>query len=161
MFFRTIDKFFVQIKYLISFVTFIFIAMASLLFIYWLLYCAKITLPDPFVSFMWATIEFVSFGFKNTKAYAEITDILPALASGVFIIFTYLANCIMLFLDNNHQRFQNSVKVYKKNIEQKINRELHDSFINDLKKTSYMLVKIKVDVIGNFFIQPCSLFFNI
>lgn len=146
MFFRAIDKFFVQLKYLISIIIFILIAMASLLFVYWLLYSAKIVLPDFVEGFMWAIIDFFAQGVKGSKLYDEITPILPVLASGVFIILTYVCNCLMVFLENNHIRFQNCVQNYKQKLERTINKELHDSFIEDLKKNAYMLVKIKLDI---------------
>ena len=146
MFFRAIDKFFVQLKYLISIINFVLIAMASLLFVYWLLFSAKIVLPDFIVSFLWAVIDFFAQGIKNSNLYTEITPILPVLASGVFVVLTYLCNCLMLFLENNHIRFQNCVQTYKHNLEKTINQQLHDSFVEDLKKNEYLLVKVKIDI---------------
>ncbi|MBS4760657.1 MAG: hypothetical protein KHX03_08185 [Clostridium sp.] len=146
MFFRVIDKFFEQLKYAISLIIFVLIGMASLLFIYWLLFSAKIQLPDFINTFVWAVIDFFAQSFKGTKMYTDIVPILPVLASGVFIILTYICNCLMVFLENNHLKFQSCVQTYKHNLEKTINKQLHDSFINDLKKTTYMLVKIKVDI---------------
>ena len=146
MFFRVIDRFFVQLKYLISIIIFILIAMASLLFVYWLIFSAKLVLPDFIDKFMWAIIDFWAQSIKGTELYGEIIPILPVLASGIFIILTYICNCLMVFLENNHIKFQNCVQAYKHNLERTINEELHNSFISDLKKTAYMLVKIKIDI---------------
>lgn len=144
MLFKAIDKFFHEIKYVLSIVTFFLIAMASLFFIYWLLFSAKLVLPGWLNVFVWGVIDFWAQGFKNTPLYKEITAILPVLTSGVFIILTYFVNCLMLFIENNHKRFTVCVENYKTTLAKTINQELHNDFIAELKKTTFMMLKIKV-----------------
>ena len=146
MFFRLIDKFFDKIKYLLIIITFILILLASYMFIYWLLFSAKVPLPEWLSVFSWGVIDMCAFGFKNTPLYKEIIPILPVLASGVFIIATYLINCLYSFLESNHRKYQACVENYKEHLASNINKELHNDFIKDLKRTAYMLVKIKIVV---------------
>ena len=58
MLFKAIDKFFDKIKYLLSLIIFVLIAMATLFFIYWLLFSAKIAMPEWFNRFAWSNIDF-------------------------------------------------------------------------------------------------------
>lgn len=146
MFFKSIDKCFDQFKSVISVIIFTLIALASLFFIYWLVFSAKVIMPDWLNTFIWAVIDFFAQSFKGTPLYKDIIQILPVLASGVFIILTYFANCVLLFLENNHRRFQNSVVNYKINLEKTINEELQKDFKNELMKTNFMVVKIKIAV---------------
>lgn len=143
-FYRLIDKFFEQLKYLTSLVIFVLISLSVLLFIYWLVFSAKIVMPDWFNIFIWSIIDFCAAGIKGTQLYNNIIPILPVLASGVFVIITYFANCFMAFLDNNHERFDAHVENYKQNLAKNINDELHKEFVNNLKKTNYMLIKLKI-----------------
>lgn len=143
-FYRVIDKFFEQLKYITSLVIFVLISLSVLLFIYWLVFSAKVVMPDWFNIFVWAIIDFWAKGIKGTPLYNDIIPVLPVLASGIFVIITYFANCFMVFLDNNHQRFDASVENYKQNLAKNINDELHREFINNLKKTNYMLIKLKI-----------------
>ena len=69
---------------------------------------------------------------------------LPVLVSGVFVVITYFLNCFVVFLENNHERLNKKVEDYKHKIAKKINEELHHDFINELKKNSHMLLKIKI-----------------
>lgn len=146
MFFKSIDKFFDQFKSVISVIIFTLIALASLFFIYWLVFSANVIMPDWLNNFIWAIIDFFAQNFKGTPLYKDIIPVLPVLTSGVFIILTYFANCALLFLENNHKRFQNTVVNYRINLEKTINEELQKDFKNELKKTSFMVVKIKVAV---------------
>lgn len=147
MFFRALDKFFIQIKQFLSIVAFAFIALATFYFIYWLIVSAKIMLPDWLNNFAWSIIDFIAFAIKGKPAYESNIPVLPVYTSGVFILLTYLTNCLMDFLDNNHRHFKNYVNVYKSNIEKQINVKLHDDFLKELKKVSYMGIKMKVDVV--------------
>lgn len=147
MFFRALDKFFIQIKQFLSIVAFVFIALATFYFIYWLIVSAKIVLPDWLNSFAWSIIDFLAFAIKGKPAYQSNIPVLPVYTSGVFILLTYLTNCLMDFLDNNHRQFKNYVNVYKSNIEKQINVKLHDDFLKELKKVSYMGIKMRVDVV--------------
>lgn len=147
MFFRALDKFFIQIKQFLSIVAFVFIALATFYFIYWLIVSAKIMLPDWLNSFAWSVIDFLAFAIKGTPTYQSNIPVLPVYTSGVFILLTYLTNCLMDLLDNNHRQFKNYVNVYKSNIEKQINVKLHDDFLKELKKVSYMGIKMRVDVV--------------
>ena len=147
MFFRAIDKFFFQIKNFITIITFVLIGFSCLFFVYWLLFSANLKMPDIFNAFIWSIIDFFAQSFKNTPLYNEILPLLPVLTCGIFILLTYLANCLMVFLENNHRLFKNCVQNYKTNLEKTINTELHNDFINELKRTSYMLIKINIAVI--------------
>lgn len=145
MFFRAIDKFFYQLKQFLSVLIFLLIALATLFFVYWLIFSAKIPLPEWLNSFMWSIIDFFAMSFKSTPLYNELLPALPVYTCGIFIIMTYIANCIMVFLENNHTAFKNSVNNYKINLEKTINRELHKDFIKELKRTTFMLSKIKIE----------------
>ena len=141
---RFIDKFFEEIKYMITLIVFFNISMAVLLFIYWLVFSAKLTLPYWLELFVWNMIDFWAQGIKDTPMYQEITPILPVLISGVFVILTYFLNCLIVFLESNHEKFNKKVDDYKQHLAKKINEELHHDFINELKKNNYMLLKIKI-----------------
>ena len=145
MFFRAIDKLFYQLKQFLSLLIFVLIGLAMLFFIYWLLFSAKIPLPDWLNWFMWSIIDFFAMSFKSTPMYKQLVPALPVYTCGVFIILTYIANCIMIFLENNHTAFKNSVNSYKVNLEKTINRELHNDFIKELNRTSFMLAKIRIE----------------
>lgn len=146
MFFKAIDKFFDEIRNVISAIIFAFIAMSILLFIYWIFYVAKLTMPVWLNSFVWGIIDFLTQWHGDRKSLSEITDILPVLASVFFGFLTYLANCLLLFLEDHHKKYKESVENYKLQLEKTINRELHKDFLKELKKTSFMLVKIKIVV---------------
>lgn len=120
--------------------------MSALLFIYWLAFSAKIEMPAWINTFIWTVIDVFAQGLKPTPFYKDITPVLPVLTSGVFIIITYFANCIMLLLENNHKRFLNCVDNYKAGLEKTVNEELHKDFLEGLKKIQFLLVKIKIVV---------------
>lgn len=147
MFFRALDKFFIQIKQFLSALAFIFIALATFYFLYWLIVSAKIELSNGINVFAWAIIDFFAFPIKSTPAYESNIPVLPVYTSGVFILLTYLDNCLMALLDNNHRQFKNYVSTYKSNIEKQINTKLHDDFLKELKKNCLMGIKMKVEVI--------------
>lgn len=146
MHFKSIDKFFDEIKNVISIIIFVFIAMAILMFFYWFAYCGKVVMPDWLNNFVWNVINFFAQGYKDTPAYKDNLEILPVLTSVIFGVLTYLANCLLVFLENNHKKYKQSVIDYKKNLEKTINNELHKDFVKELKRTSFMLVKIKIVV---------------
>ena len=141
---KFLDKFFEEIKYMITLVVFFNIAMAVLFFIYWLVFCARLTVPYWLELFIWNVIDFWAQGIKHTPLYNEITTILPVLVSGIFVVITYILNCFIVFLEGNHERLNKKVDDYKRKIEKKINEELHHDFIKELKKNNYMLLKIKI-----------------
>ena len=141
---KFLDKFFEEIKYMITIVVFFNIAMAVLFFIYWLVFCARLTVPYWLELFIWNVIDFWAQGIKHTPLYNEITTILPVLVSGIFVVITYILNCFIVFLEGNHERLNKKVDDYKRKIEKKINEELHHDFIKELKKNNYMLLKIKI-----------------
>lgn len=147
MFFRVLDKFFTQIKQFLSFIAFIFIAFATFYFIYWLIVSAKIMLPDGLNSFAWSVIDFFAFAIKGTPIYQNNIEVLPVYASGLFILLTYLTNCLIDLFERNHLNFKNYVNTYKLNIEKEINVKLHNDFLKELKKVNFMAIKMKVDVI--------------
>ncbi len=147
MFLRVIDKFFYQLRQILSIIVFILIGFSCLFFIYWLVFNAKVQMPDFLNTFVWSIIDFFAMSIKNKPLYKELIPVLPIATCGIFILLTYIANCIMVILENNHRFFQNCVDSYKDNLAKTINTELHNDFINELKRTSYMLVKISVTVI--------------
>ena len=147
MFLRVIDKFFYQLRQMLSVIIFILIGFSCLFFIYWLVFNAKVQMPDFINNFVWAIIDFFAMSIKTKPMYKELIPVLPIIACGIFILMTYIANCIMVILENNHRFFQNCIDTYKDNLAKTINTELHNDFINELKRTSYMLVKISVSVI--------------
>lgn len=146
MIFRVLDKFFTQIKQVITLITFVFICMSIFLFIYWLLMHARISMPEAINIFVWSVIDFFAQSFKSTPMYKDLIPILPVCACGVFIALTYLCNVIISFLEMNHKRFLNCVEDYKKDLEDTINKKLHNDFLNSLRKTTFMMIKIKVVV---------------
>lgn len=146
MFFRVIDKFFIQIKQFLSVVSFIFIALATFYFIYWLVISAKIILPDGLNAFVWAIIDFFAVSIKGTKVYQNNLAVLPVYVSGIFILLTYLTNCLIDFMDKNHNLFKNYINVYKENIEKEINVKLHKDFLKELKRLNFMAIKMNIDV---------------
>lgn len=141
---RFIDNFFEEIKYMVTLVVFFCIAMAVLFFIYWLVFSARLTMPYWLELFVWNVIDFWAQGIKGTPLYREIVPILPVLVCGIFVVITYFLNCFIVFLESNHKLLNQKVEDYKQNIAKKINEELHHDFINELKKNSHMLLKIKI-----------------
>ena len=146
MFFKTIDKFFDEIKKILSAIILAFIAMAIFMFIYWILYLAKINLPDGLNNFAWGTIDFFFQWYKSSKQYEQVIDIMPALCSVLFGAVTYFLNCTLVYLENNHKKFQKTMNDYRLKLEKDINTQLHKDFLDELKKSSYMLVKISIEV---------------
>lgn len=144
MFFKSFDKIFDDIKHIISIVSFVFISMAILMLLYWFAFCAKLSMPSWLNSFVWAVIDFFAQSFKNTPSYRENIEILPVLTSVIFGVLTYIANCLLVFFDNYQKSYRKSVDNYKEKLAKTINKELHKDFVNELKKNTYMLVKIKV-----------------
>ena len=141
---KYLDNFFEEIKYMITLIVFFNIAMAVLFFIYWLVFSARLTMPYWLELFIWNVIDFFAQSIKGTPLYKEIIPVLPVLVSGVFVVVTYFLNCFVVFLENNHERLNKKVEDYKHKIAKKINEELHHDFINELKKNSHMLLKIKI-----------------
>ena len=141
---RFLDNFFEEIKYMVTLVVFFCIAMAVLFFIYWLVFSARLTMPYWLELFVWNVIDFWAQGIKGTPLYREIVPILPVLVCGIFVVITYFLNCFIVFLESNHKLLNQKVEDYKQNIAKKINEELHHDFINELKKNSHMLLKIKI-----------------
>ena len=147
MAFKSLDKIFSELKKILSVIALSFIAMSLFMFIYWLLYSAKMDLPDWLNSFAWTVIDFFAKGLKTTKSYSEIVDILPVLCSVIFGVLTYIVNCLNLFTENMHEKYKKSVIDYRTKLENKINSDLHKDFLKDLKKSSFMLIKLKIEVI--------------
>lgn len=144
MFFKSLDKFFEELKTVISVIIFVLIAMAILMFFYWFAYCGKVIMPDWLNSFVWSVINFFAQSYKDTPVYKDNIEILPVLTSVIFGFLTYLANCLLVFLENNHKKYKQSVENYKENLAKTINQELHKDFLHELRRTSFMLVKIKI-----------------
>lgn len=141
---KFVDNFFEEIRYMITLIVFFNISMSLLFFIYWLIFSAKLSVPYWLELFIWNMIDFFAQGIKGTPLYTEITPILPVLVSGVFVVITYFLNCFIVFLETNHEMFNKKVDDYKHQIAKKINDELHNDFLKELKKNSYMLLKIKI-----------------
>ena len=71
---------------------------------------------------------------------------MPALCSVLFGAVTYFLNCTLVYLENNHKKFQKTMNNYRLKLEKDINTQLHKDFLDELKKNSYMLVKISIEV---------------
>ena len=147
MFFKAIDKFFYQLRQLLSVVIFILIALSCIYFIYWLIFNANVKLPDFLTAVLWSVIDFFAMSIKHKPLYNDMLPVLPIMTCGIFILLTYIANCLMILLENNHRFFRNCVDAYKDNLAKTINAELHNDFINELKRTAYMLVKIRISAV--------------
>ncbi len=146
MFFKLIDKFFDEIKKILSIVSFVLIALSVLLFVYWFLFAFKFSFPQWLNSFVWGVIDVFSWWYKPNKQHNEIIGILPVLCSIVCGVLAYIVNCTIVAMENNHKKFRESVTNYRKNLENKINTQLHNSFLDELKANSLMLVKIRINV---------------
>ncbi len=144
---KFVDNFFDEIKYTVSLITFFNIAMAILFFIYWLVFSARLTMPEWLELYIWNIINFFAFAIKDTPLYDEIIQILPVLVSGIFVVITYFFNCFVVFLESNHEKFNKKVENYNRDVTKKVNEELQRDFIAELKKNNYMLVKIKIAAI--------------
>ena len=77
MFFKLIDKFFDEIKKILSIVSFVLIALSVLLFVYWFLFAFKFSFPQWLNSFVWGVIDVFSWWYKPNKQHNEIIGILP------------------------------------------------------------------------------------
>lgn len=144
MYFKNIDKFFNVLKQLISIISFVFIALASYFFIYWLLYNGNVPLPDAFTTCSWQIIDAFTFGLKRLPIYSELLPVLPVLVSVIFIVVTYILNCLIEIIESNRIFVKKQIDNKRIKLEKKINTELHKDFLNELKLYKFMLVKMKV-----------------
>lgn len=147
MFYKLYDKFLDKIKYLLSFITFIFIALATYFFIYWLLFSANLTLSSSLETFSWAIIDFVSLPIKHTKVYTEMAPVLPVLTCGAFILFTYVINSIIDLLESYGKVLKDYSYKSRVELEKKINTQLHKAFIDELNVYKYLVLNLKIAVI--------------
>jgi len=147
MIYNLIAKIYKQINQLISVFCFLFIALATYFFIYWLLYNANVPLPDFFTNFSWAVIDFFTSFLKSNLKYAELLPVLPVLTCVIFIVLTYLLNLLSLFVDANQRMLKTIKDKNRLAIEKVINSRLHIDFINELHSYKFAVIKLKIGVI--------------
>lgn len=131
---------------LISAVIFIFLIIAVSFFLYWLITSMNIILPNFINDFFQYGISLIGSGFIDSDLYKNITMLLPLVVSIIFILLTYISNCILLYVEQSHKKFQKYVTDYKNNLEKTINQQLKRNFINELTKTNFFVTKMKIEV---------------
>ena len=144
MFFKILDKFFNNAKQIFSLVSFLLIGLATYFFVYWLLYNANVPLPQFLTSLSWQIIDFFAFAIKNKPIYNEFLPVLPVATCVVFILLTYTLNCLSSFLESNQKLVKEFSNRKRIDLEKKINRQLHKSFIEELNVYKYAMIKIKI-----------------
>ncbi len=144
--FRTIDSIFNQAKKIISGCMFVTLIMSVLFFLYWLITSMKIVLPGFINGFFLFWINIVNNAIKETSFYKSVTMLLPLIVSVIFIVLTYLLNCVMVYVEQCHSDYKKYVENYKANLEKTINMQLRRNFINELSRTNYFLTKMRLQV---------------
>ena len=144
--FRTIDSLFEQAKKIISGCMFLTLIMSVMFFLYWLIISMRITLPAFINGFFLFWINLVSNAFKDVYFYKNITMLLPLVVSVMFIVLTYLLNCVMVYIEQSHSNYKKYVENYKQNLEKTINMQLRRNFINELTRTNYFLTKMRLQI---------------
>ncbi len=144
MFFKVIDKFFFQIKQVVSFVVMILISLSALTFLYWVLSCANVALPDWLNDFVIYLCNIFTAAHLNPQRAREIQDILPVITSIIIGVISYLANCLLILLERHHKKYQQAVDKYKNFVQKNVNKQLETDFYSELRKSKLMLVKVKV-----------------
>ena len=146
MIFKVIDKFFKEIKQILSVLSLVLLSISVFMFIYWLFYVIKLDMPICLNSIVSWIIDFFAQPIKHTSDYERLVDILPVLCSILFAFFTYLVNCTIFLLENSHKKYHKYVDNCRLKLEKTINNELHKDFLSELKKNSFMMVKIAISV---------------
>lgn len=144
MFFKVIDKFFLQIKQIISLIVMLLIVLATLTFLFWILNSAKVALPSFLNDFLWKVCDFFAVFYLNSSKYRELHELLPVITSVILGVIAYLANCLMVFLECNHKKYHEAVYHYKKFVQKNVNKQLENDFHTELRKSTLLFVKIKV-----------------
>ena len=144
MFFKVIDKFFVQIKQIVSFVVMILIALSALTFLYWILKSANVILPAWLENLVTYLCNVFTVAHISPQRSREIQDILPVITSIIIGVITYLANCLMVLLERHHKKYHQAVDKYKNFVQNNVNKQLENDFYSELRKSKLMLVKVKV-----------------
>ena len=143
--FKTIDTLFLHIKKLIMILVFISLFLSVVYFIYWLIVSMKITLPDAINNILLIPVDFLKSFFKNAPELKDMMFLLPVSVSLVFIILTYILNCVLQYVEFSHRNYQKYVEDYKANLEAKINTQLKKNFVQELEKTEFFATKLKVE----------------
>ena len=144
--FKTIDSLFLQIKKLITIIIFISLSLAIVYFIYWLILSIKITLPEVINNLFLIPINMLGAKIQNAPEQNDVLFLLPVAVSLVFIILTYLLNCILQFVEFSHKNYLKFVEDYKADLEIKINTQLKKNFVQELSKTNYFATKLRIAV---------------
>ena len=106
----------------------------------------KIVLPGFINGFFLFWINIVNNAIKETSFYKSVTMLLPLIVSVIFIVLTYLLNCVMVYVEQCHSDYKKYVENYKANLEKTINMQLRRNFINELSRTNYFLTKMRLQV---------------
>ena len=147
MFFKLTGKLLDKLKNIFSVLSFFCIAMSVLFFIYWLLYAFGFdNFPKPLNNIVWGSVDLFFGWWMSSAQFKEVMDILPVLSSILYGILAYLINCTIVSFGNMQKEVKKTAENYRQNLENKINSQLHSSFLDDLKTNSFMLIKIKTDV---------------
>ena len=147
MFFKLTGKLLDKLKNIFSVLSFFCIAMSVLFFIYWLLYAFGFeNFPKPLNNIVWGSVDLFFGWWMSSAQFKEVVDILPVLSSILYGILAYLINCTIVSFGNIQKEVKKTAENYRQNLENKINSQLHSSFLDDLKTNSFMLIKIKTDV---------------
>lgn len=144
MFFKVLDKFFDEIKHIISFVVLVLITVALVLFLYWITYAAKIALPDFLNSFVQGIIGFFEPILRLYHDYDKIKDILPVICATIIAVVVYCLNCLVVLLEDFHKKCHTTRDACRIQLEKAINTQLHNSFLDELRKNTLMLIKVKI-----------------
>ena len=144
--FKTIDSLFLHIKKLITIFVFISLTLSIVYFIYWLIVSMKIILPDFINNILLIPINMIGSQIKNAPEFKDVLFLLPVAVSLLFIILTYLLNCVLQYVEISHKNYLKFVDDYKANLETKINTQLKKNFVQELSKTGYYAAKIKIEV---------------
>lgn len=144
--FRTIDNLFLQAKKIVTVFIFIFLIISVLFFLYWLIVSMKIVLPDFINVLFMGLINMIAIAIKDSPLYKNVEVLLPLVVSMLFIVLTYLFNCILAYLEDAHKKFGKYVNNYKMNLEVTINKQLQKNYIDELNKTKFFMTMVKIEV---------------
>lgn len=144
MFFKVIDKFFVQFKQIISFLIMVLISLSAIAFLYWILKSAGVSLPAFYTDFVNCLNNIFIIPYLGPQRSRELQDILPVITSIIIGVITYIANCLLVGLELNHKKYHIAVDKYKVHVQNNVNKELQNDFYTELRKSTLMLVKIKI-----------------
>ena len=143
--FQVVEKLFFRAKQIISIINFVFLALSVVFFLYWLIICARVNVPQPINSFFGFFTEYAAQFMRSSSIYENLVLLLPIIYSCIFVFLTYVMSYALTYLEIKHREFLAFQERYKKSLEEKINAELKKAFIAEISQAKFLLIKLKIE----------------